>query len=112
MEYVLFPPFLCGERLTWKLKGRYVPVFAAAVYDQNAMLTAAGITPINLQSIMIGNYWYQKQCFINLSHVPCAGNGLTDFYTMSAAYVEMQCTGASVFPVQTISYVTYDIDIY
>lgn len=64
--------------------GRYVPVFAATVYDQNAMLTAAGITPINLQSIMIGN-------------------GLTDFYTMSAAYVELQCTGASVFPVQTIS---------
>jgi carboxypeptidase C (cathepsin A) len=64
--------------------GRYVPVFAAAVYDQNAMLTAAGVTPINLQSIMIGN-------------------GITDFYTMSAAYVDMQCTGASVFPVQSIS---------
>ncbi|OAX41425.1 serine carboxypeptidase [Rhizopogon vinicolor AM-OR11-026] len=64
--------------------GRYIPVFAAEVYDQNAMLTAAGITPINLQSIMIGN-------------------GLTDFYTMSAAYVELQCTAASVFPVQSIS---------
>lgn len=49
-----------------------------------------------------------------MSHwfTPCAGNGLTDFYTMSAAYVEMQCTGASVFPVQTISYVDSDIDIY
>lgn len=43
--------------------GRYIPVFTAEIYDQNAMLTAAGITPINLESIMIGN-------------------GLTDFYTM------------------------------
>jgi hypothetical protein len=56
MEYVWFIPFLHGERLIKNLKGRYVPVFAAAVYDQNAMLTAAGVTPINLQSIMIGNY--------------------------------------------------------
>jgi hypothetical protein len=69
MEYVWFLPFLRGETLIWQLKGRYVPVFAAAVYDQNAMLTAAGVTPINLQSIMIGNYWYLKQCFIGLFHV-------------------------------------------
>ncbi|KAG2123830.1 Alpha/Beta hydrolase protein [Suillus clintonianus] len=64
--------------------GRYIPVFAAEVYDQNAMLIAAGITPISLQSIMIGN-------------------GLTDFYTMLAACVDTQCTGAAVFPVQSIS---------
>lgn len=30
---------------------------------------------------------------------------MTDFYTMAAAYVEVQCTAASVFPVQSISYV-------
>lgn len=34
--------------------GRYIPVFAAAVYDQNPKLIASGITPINLTSIMIG----------------------------------------------------------
>ena len=35
-------------------KGRYIPVFAAEVYDQNARMIEAGLTPINLQSIMIG----------------------------------------------------------
>ena len=35
-------------------QGRYIPVFAAEVYDQNAKLAAAGMTPINLQSVMIG----------------------------------------------------------
>jgi cathepsin A (carboxypeptidase C) len=35
-------------------QGRYVPVFAAEVYDQNARLIEAGLTPINLQSVMIG----------------------------------------------------------
>ncbi|KAG1717662.1 serine carboxypeptidase [Suillus occidentalis] len=58
---------------------RYIPVFAAEIYDQNAMLTAAGITPVNIQSIMIGN-------------------GLTDFYMILAACVDTQYTGAAVFP--------------
>ncbi|KAG2738667.1 alpha/beta-hydrolase, partial [Suillus brevipes Sb2] len=49
--------------------GRYIPVFAVEIYDQNAMLTAAGITPINLQSIMIGNCRYQKLCITSLSFV-------------------------------------------
>lgn len=35
-------------------QGRYIPTFAAAVYDQNAKLAAAGLTPINLTSAMIG----------------------------------------------------------
>lgn len=35
-------------------QGRYLPVFAAEIYDQNAKLAAAGLTPINLQSVMIG----------------------------------------------------------
>ncbi|KAF5312208.1 hypothetical protein D9619_003689 [Psilocybe cf. subviscida] len=34
--------------------GRYIPLFAAEVYDQNTKLVAAGLTPINLQSIMLG----------------------------------------------------------
>ena len=36
------------------VQGRYIPVFASAVYDQNAKLVAAGATPINLTSAMIG----------------------------------------------------------
>jgi carboxypeptidase C (cathepsin A) len=34
--------------------GRYIPLFAAEIYDQNAKLAGAGLTPINLSSIMLG----------------------------------------------------------
>lgn len=34
--------------------GRLLPVFASVLHDQNARLVEAGMTPINLQSIMIG----------------------------------------------------------
>jgi hypothetical protein len=61
--------FLTRIKLMRKLKGRYIPAFAAEIYDQNAMLTAAGITLINLQSIMIGNCMYQKLCITSLSLV-------------------------------------------
>jgi carboxypeptidase C (cathepsin A) len=44
----------------WVLKfvtqGRYVPPFASEVYDQNSQLIKAGLTPINLTSIIIGAY--------------------------------------------------------
>jgi carboxypeptidase C (cathepsin A) len=40
---------------TLTTKGRYLPVFASAVYDGNAALVKAGRKPINLQSVMIGN---------------------------------------------------------
>ena len=36
------------------LQGRYIPLFASAVYDQNAMLVKEGLTPINLTSAIIG----------------------------------------------------------
>ncbi|KAI0635406.1 serine carboxypeptidase [Trametes polyzona] len=52
--------------------GRYLPVFASAIYDQNAALVEAGITPVNLSSVMIGNggtewttlfsSWYDARC--------------------------------------------------
>jgi carboxypeptidase C (cathepsin A) len=64
--------------------GRYIPVFAAEIYDQNAKLAGAGLTPINLQSVMIGN-------------------GVTDYFTMTPSYIDMQCTAASVFPIASIS---------
>lgn len=35
--------------------GRYLPVFASAVHDQNKMLIAQGKEPVNLKSVMIGN---------------------------------------------------------
>ncbi|KAF8168513.1 alpha/beta-hydrolase [Crassisporium funariophilum] len=64
--------------------GRYLPVFAADIYDQNARLVEAGLTPVNLTSIMIGN-------------------GLTDFFTMMASYFEMACTPMAVAPILDIN---------
>ncbi|KZV59826.1 serine carboxypeptidase [Peniophora sp. CONT] len=64
--------------------GRYIPLFAAAVYDQNALLEANGYDPVNLSSAIIGN-------------------GMTDPAGMVESYYDMTCTGASVFPVLPIS---------
>ncbi|CAA7260697.1 unnamed protein product [Cyclocybe aegerita] len=64
--------------------GRYLPIFASEIYDQNAKLVAAGLTPINLTSIMIGN-------------------GLTDFFTMLPAYHDFVCTAAVHPPVLDIA---------
>ncbi|KAF5378632.1 hypothetical protein D9757_009524 [Collybiopsis confluens] len=64
--------------------GRYVPLFASAVYDQNTRLVEAGMTPINLKSVIIGN-------------------GMTDWETMLPSYYDMACTPASVAPILDIS---------
>ncbi|KAL0567898.1 hypothetical protein V5O48_014094 [Marasmius crinis-equi] len=63
--------------------GRYIPLFAAAVYDQNAALVEAGLAPVNLSSIMIGN-------------------GMTDYYEMLWAYHDFACTEATLAPVLSI----------
>ncbi|KAF9481273.1 alpha/beta-hydrolase [Pholiota conissans] len=63
--------------------GRYIPVFAAEVCDQNAVLIEKGLTPVNLTSVMIGN-------------------GITDFYTMAASYYDIACTPAFVEPILSI----------
>ncbi|KAI0077822.1 serine carboxypeptidase [Panus rudis PR-1116 ss-1] len=63
--------------------GRYIPVFAAEVYDQNAKLVEAGLTPVNLTSVMIGN-------------------GCTDWLSMTASYYDMQCQPKSVPPISSI----------
>ncbi|KAJ7314831.1 serine carboxypeptidase [Mycena albidolilacea] len=63
--------------------GRYLPVFAAAVYDQNPRLIKAGMPPVNLTSVMIGN-------------------GMTDVPSLYPAWYEMQCSPASLPPVQDI----------
>jgi len=44
-------PKTCGLS---NAQGRYLPIFASAVYDNNKALVAAGKEPINLQSVMIG----------------------------------------------------------
>ncbi|GLB36810.1 putative peptidase S10 family protein [Lyophyllum shimeji] len=64
--------------------GRYIPLFASEVYDQNARLIEAGITPINLTSAIIGNGW-------------------TDAPSMVLSYFDMQCTPASLEPILDIA---------
>ncbi|KAI5116945.1 hypothetical protein M0805_003673 [Coniferiporia weirii] len=64
--------------------GRYLPVYAAAIYDQNKDLVAKGPTPVNLKSIMIGN-------------------GATDFFYLLRSYYDIQCTSAAIQPMQPIS---------
>jgi hypothetical protein len=45
-----------GAHRKGTVQGRYIPLFASAVYDRNAWLSAKGLTPINLTSVMIGSY--------------------------------------------------------
>ncbi|KAL1407126.1 hypothetical protein Q8F55_006540 [Vanrija albida] len=66
--------------------GRYLPIFASAVYDQNKELVKAGKEPVNLQSVLIGN-------------------GITDWYATTLSYFPYQCTinGNMTDTVQSIS---------
>ncbi|KAG7439290.1 uncharacterized protein BT62DRAFT_1014144 [Guyanagaster necrorhizus] len=67
-------------RLYWTYGEDTPPLLASAVYDKNVKLFAAGQTPINLASVMIGN-------------------GITDGITMVLSYFDVQCTTASVPPI-------------
>ncbi|PVF93235.1 peptidase S10, serine carboxypeptidase [Serendipita vermifera] len=64
--------------------GRYIPVFAGEIVDLNTQLKAHGVTPIPLNSVMIGN-------------------GFTELVTMTTSYYDMQCTNASVEPFLPVS---------
>ncbi|EMD33573.1 hypothetical protein CERSUDRAFT_117687 [Gelatoporia subvermispora B] len=63
--------------------GRYIPVFAAQLLELNENLVEAGITPVNLSSVMIGN-------------------GCTEWPSMTSSYYNMQCQNISVPPIQDI----------
>ncbi|KAG0698855.1 Alpha/Beta hydrolase protein [Suillus ampliporus] len=65
--------------------GRYLPVFASEIYDQNQIAKAEGRPTINLQSILIGN-------------------GITDISTLYQGRYEIECgTAALEIPFQQIS---------
>ncbi|KAK0444660.1 serine carboxypeptidase [Desarmillaria tabescens] len=64
--------------------GRFLPFFASAVYDNNALLRRNGRPPINLKSVVIGN-------------------GLTDSIKMVLSYFDMECTSVSFPPILSIS---------
>ncbi|KAJ7028891.1 serine carboxypeptidase [Mycena alexandri] len=67
--------------------GRYVPLFAAEVYDQNRRLGQFGMTPVNLISALIGN-------------------GCSDRYHMITSHYDMQCSTFAGPPIQSISVCT------
>jgi hypothetical protein len=52
----IFLTFLFSPSRKCILQGRYIPLFASAVYDQNVQLVGKGLTPINLTSVIIGAY--------------------------------------------------------
>ncbi|KAI0051789.1 alpha/beta-hydrolase [Auriscalpium vulgare] len=64
--------------------GRYIPLFSAAIYDQNAFLVANGRAPINLASAVIGN-------------------GMSDPFEITYSYYDVVCTPASLPPIFSIS---------
>ncbi|KAF9464276.1 peptidase S10 serine carboxypeptidase [Collybia nuda] len=75
------PLHLSGE----SYGGRYLPVFASEIYDQNKITVKHGGTPLNLQSILIGN-------------------GITDISTLYPGRYEVECGTASLdIPFQSIS---------
>ena len=54
MEYVNDDQVYRNSHDSLTSQGRYIPMFAAAIYDQNAQLIEAGMSPVNLSSVMIG----------------------------------------------------------
>ncbi|KAI0260964.1 peptidase S10 serine carboxypeptidase [Gloeopeniophorella convolvens] len=64
--------------------GRYLPVFASEIYDQNSVAQAEGRPQINLQSVVIGN-------------------GITDITTLYPGRYAIECsTAALAVPPQSI----------
>ncbi|KZV84666.1 alpha/beta-hydrolase [Exidia glandulosa HHB12029] len=65
--------------------GRYIPLFASAILDQNVHRVQAGHEPITVSSIMLGN-------------------GVVDWAPLMTGFYEMQCTSApGVMPTTPIS---------
>ncbi|KAF4616139.1 hypothetical protein D9613_011461 [Agrocybe pediades] len=65
--------------------GRYLPVFASEIYDQNQVALREGRPAINLESVLIGN-------------------GITDISTLYPGRYEVECGTASLpVPFQSIS---------
>lgn len=71
-------------RSSHAIQGRYIPLFAAEIVDQNAKAVAKGFAPINLQSVAIGN-------------------GLSNMMQMWPTHYDIACTSASVEPFMSIA---------
>lgn len=93
-------PLTCYS-FPFHFQGRYIPLFASEVYDQNARLVEAGLTPINLTSIIIGMaHTRELDCIVKSTFI---GNGWTDVLSTILSYYDMVCTAASVQPIVDIA---------
>lgn len=104
-------------------QGRYLPIFASKIYDQNDMLKKKGIVPVNLKSLAIGKPCHEtfSSCnwisFVNFDRehgyklvpVSLALYVSVKRYhwvwtnSMLYSYHEVTCTNISVEPVQSTS---------
>ncbi|EJD41493.1 serine carboxypeptidase [Auricularia subglabra TFB-10046 SS5] len=64
--------------------GRYLPAFAAEIYDANTVAKAAGRPAVNLKSVLIGN-------------------GFTDFRNMALSSYDMLCTPVTFEPLLPVA---------
>ena len=80
-------------------QGQYIPKYAAAVHDQNRELIKAGIQPVNLQSVMIGNGVTNSELQVHTHQTQVLN---LPIYRMTISYFDFQCTPASVSPIQDI----------
>ena len=89
---------------TLLLQGRYIPVYASAIYDRNAELQEAGIAPINLTSVIIGERSSPHfGHFEILTRFTIPGNGPQSFIDMLLSLYELQCGYHGYPPFQSIS---------
>lgn len=82
-------------------QGRYLPVFASEIVDQNKRAEAGGFAPINLKSVLIGNGLTDfKTCVRICSSAPI---NLHMRFRTYESYYDIQCKNLSVAPFQDIS---------
>lgn len=84
------------------MQGRYLPVFASEIYDQNQLAEKDGRSTLNLKSVIIGNG------LTDVSTRVCSpaieSYILTAPYSLYAGRFEIECwTAALDVPFQTIS---------
>ena len=113
-------------------KGRYIPVYASEILEQNLKLLDDGLTPINLKSIMIGRfdhlYYFElsnhvtdfgltllrEWChgFPSVRSIHCIFNFVLIAYfidppSVPSSYYDILCTNVAAKPLLPVRYVLY-----
>ncbi|KAF9491602.1 alpha/beta-hydrolase [Pleurotus eryngii] len=69
--------------------GRYLPVYASAVYDQNEKLLQQGLTPINLVLLPRCRQWIQSSCIDHFDGIDCYAAAETCEAAIGFPYYQM-----------------------